>query len=156
LSERAQSRYAKGMRNALILLLSAGLVAAPASAMKPPREESPAPRDVLAAVGGGNSDAELQSSIAAAAAHPLGTAANPVRVAGPEGAQAYVARLRCGDGSAAKVGARREGGVGAYGSVMQLYPVDCGAAAPGRVDLLVDIYHEENVETRAPAGFTLR
>jgi len=137
-----------------LILAAAALLAAPALA-KPPREESPAPRDLLAAVGGGNSDAELARAIAAAAAHPLGSAANPVRVAGPEGAQAYLARLRCADGSAAKVGARRQGGIGGYGSVTQLYPVDCGGAPPGRVDLLVDIYHAENVETRAPAGFRL-
>lgn len=141
------------MRKALILLAAAGL-AGPLSA-KPPRAESPAPLEVLAEVGAGNTDAELERSIAAAAAHPLGTATNPVRVAGPEGAQAYVARLRCADGSAAQVGARRDGGVGAHGSVVHLYPIDCGAAAPGRIDLLVDIYHEENVETRPPAGFRL-
>lgn len=144
------------MRTALSFLLASGLLLAPASATKPPREESPAPRDILADLGGGNSDAELQRAIAAADAHPLGTTANPIRVAGPEGALAYVARLRCADGSAAKIGSRRDGGVGAYGSLVQLYPVDCGSTAPGRVDLLVDIYHEENVETRAPAGFTLR
>ena len=140
------------MHKALILLAAAGLLASTASA-KPPREESPAPRDMLAQVGGGNTDAELESAIAAASAHPLGTAANPVRVAGPEGAQAYVARLRCSNGAEAKVGASRDGGVGAYGSIVRLYPIDCGSAAPGRVDLLFDIYHEEHVETRAPAGF---
>jgi len=137
-----------------LILAATGLLAAPAFA-KPPREQSPAPRELLAQVGSGNTDAELESAIAAANRHPLGTAANPIRVAGPEGAQAYVARLRCADGSAAKVGARRDGGVGTYGSVTQLYPVDCGAAAPGRTDLIVDIYHAENVETRAPAGFRL-
>ena len=140
------------MHKLLILLLSAAFIASPASA-KPPREESPAPRDVLAKLGGGNTDAELEATIAAASAHPLGTAANPIRVAGPEGAQAYVARLRCSNGAEAKIGASRDGGVGAYGSVLRLYPIDCGASAPGRVDLLVDIYHEEHVETRAPAGF---
>lgn len=141
------------MRNALILLAAISFGAA--AFAKPPRLESPAPLDVIAAVGEGNSDAALQQAITAANAHPLGTAANPVRVAGPEGAQAYVGRLRCSDGSAAKIGTRRDGGVGAYGSIVQLYPVDCGAAAPGKVDLVVDIYHEENVETRAPAGFRL-
>jgi len=144
------------MSKSLILTMVVALLAAPVSAMKPPREESPAPRDILADVGSGNSDIELQRSIAAANAHPLGSSANPIRVAGPEGAQAYVARLTCADGSAAKVGQRRDGGVGAYGSVVHLYPVDCGAAGPARVDLLIDIYHEENVETRPPAGFSLR
>ena len=144
------------MRTALLFLLASGLIAAPASALKPPREESPAPLEILADLGSGNTDAELQRAIAAANAHPLGTSANPIRVAGPEGALAYVGRLKCADGSAAKVGTRRDGGVGAYGSLVQLFPIDCGSTAPGRVDLLVDIYHQENVETRAPAGFTLR
>ena len=143
------------MRNALILLAAVAFTIAPASA-KPPREESPAPLDVLAQMGGGNSDAELEAAIAAASAHPLGTTANPIRVAGPEGARAYVARLRCSDGSEARIGPSRDGGVGAYGSVVRLYPIDCGNAAPGNVDLIVDIYHEEHVESRAPAGFTFR
>ena len=137
-----------------ILALAALAVAASAAA-RPPREESPAARDILAAVGSGNSDAELRSAIAAAAAYPLGSAENPIRVAGPEGTRTYIGRLRCGDGSAPRVGAAREGGVGGYGSVLARYAVDCGAAAPGKVDLSVDIYHAENVETRAPAGFTL-
>ena len=76
-----------------------------------------------------------------------------MRVAGPEGTQAYLGRLRCTDGRAPAIGAKREGGVGAYGSLVDLYTLDCGGAAPGRVELRVDIYHEENVETRAPAGF---
>jgi hypothetical protein len=123
------------------------------AAAKPPREQSPASREILADVGSGNSDTELQRAIAAAAAHPLGSAENPIRVAGPDGARAYLSRLKCGDGSAPRVGAKGQGGVGAYGSIVDLYPVDCGAAAPGKLDLRIDIYHEENVESRAPSGF---
>ena len=136
-------------------LALAALSLAAAAQAKPPREESPAPRDILASVGSGNSDEELRRSIAAAAAHPLGSAENPVRTAGPEGTRAYLGRLRCADGSAPRIGAESQGGVGGYGSVLALYPLDCGAAAPGKVELRVDIYHEENVETRAPAGFRL-
>ena len=136
------------------LAFAAVSLAAAASA-QPPREKSPASREILADVGSGNTDEELQRAIAAAAAHPLGTAENPVRVAGPEGTQAYLGRLKCADGSAPRIGARREGGVGAYGSLVELYPLDCGAAAPGKLDLRVDIYHQENVESRAPAGFRL-
>jgi hypothetical protein len=95
-----------------LLALTAVAVAASVSA-KPPREQSPAPRAMLADVGSSNTDAELQRTIAAAAAHPLGSAENPVRVAGPEGTQAYLARLKCSDGSAPRIGAKREGGVGA-------------------------------------------
>jgi hypothetical protein len=138
----------------LFLLLTAASLAATATATaKPPREQSPASREILADVGSGNSDAELQRTIAAAAVHPLGSAENPIRVAGPGGAQAYLSRLKCGDGSAPRIGAKGQGGIGAYGSIVDLYPVDCGAAAPGKLNLRVDIYHEENVESRAPAGF---
>ena len=115
-----------------------------------------APEDLFAGIGEGSSDAEMERMVAAAAAHPLGTIANPVRVGGPEGARAYIARLRCGDGSALKVGPRGAGGVGAYGTVTERYSLDCGAAAPGRVDLILDVYHEEHRENRAPAGFTIQ
>lgn len=131
------------------------LAVATAASAKPPREESPAPRDMLALVGAGNTDAELQRTIATASAHPLGSVENPVRVAGPEGTKAYLASLECADGSAPAVGARQPGGVGAYGSITDRYTLDCGAAAPGKRDLLIDIYHEENVESRAPAGFQI-
>ena len=135
------------------LLLAAALLAAPAAA-QPPREQSPAPRDVLAAVGAGNSDQALADAIAAAAAHPLGTVQNPIRVAGPEGERAYLARLRCADGRAPGIGARAAAGIGAFGSLVDAYPLDCGGAAPGKVSLVLDKYHEENPETRAPAGFS--
>ena len=137
----------------IISVALAAFLLAPASPQQSPREESPVPRDVLANVGAGNTDEELERTIAAAAAHPLGTAANPIRAAGPEGAHAYLGRLRCGNGSSPTIGIPRDGGVGAYGTVLTLYQVDCGAAAPGKVDLLVDYYHEEHAETRAPAGF---
>lgn len=136
----------------ILTVALAAFLLAPAP-QQSPREESPVPRDVLANVGAGNTDEELQQSIAAASAHPLGTAANPIRVAGPEGAHAYLARLRCGNGSSPTIGIPKEGGVGTYGTILKLYQLDCGAAAPGKVDLLVDYYHEENAETRAPAGF---
>jgi hypothetical protein len=94
---------------------------------------------------------ELRALIVAADAHPLGTVENPVRVGGPDGERAYLGHLRCPDGAAPRIGARREAGVGAFGSVVAAYEVACAAAA-GRV--VFDMYHEEHAETRAPAGFT--
>ena len=41
--------------------------------------------------------------VAAAEAHPLGSLENPVRVGGPDGERAYLARLRCTNGSAGLV-----------------------------------------------------
>ncbi len=136
-----------------MLSLSLAALAAAAAPQQSPREQSPVPRDMLAAVGAGNTDEAIEQAIAAASAHPLGTPANPIRVGGPEGAQTYFAALRCGDGKSPRIGAPREGGVGAFGSVLQLYALDCGSAAPGRVELNVDLYQEEHKETRAPAGF---
>jgi hypothetical protein len=95
---------------------------------------------------------EMRQLIARADAHPLGTVENPIRVAGPDGERAYLAHLRCADGATIRVGARHEAGIGAYGSVVGAYDVACGQAG-GR--LVFDMYQEENVETRAPAGFTL-
>jgi hypothetical protein len=140
----------------MLFLTLTAFAAAAAPPQQSPREQSPVPRDMLSAVGAGNSDEAIEQAIAAAAAHPLGTPANPIRVGGPEGAQAYFATLRCGDGKPPRIAAPREGGVGALGSVLQLYALDCGAAAPGRVELSVDLYQEEHKETRAPAGFQLR
>ena len=128
-------------------LLLTTLAATTASA-QPPREESPAPRELVESIGSGNSDAAIEQAIAAAAAHPLGTLANPIRVAGPEGERVYLARLRCADGRAPAIGVKTAGGVGAYGSL-----VDCGAAAPGKVSLVLDKYHEEHPEQSVPAGF---
>lgn len=133
-------------------LLLTTLAATTASA-QPPREESPAPRELVESIGSGNSDAVLEQAIAAAAAHPLGTLANPIRVAGPEGERAYLARLRCADGRAPAIGAKAAAGVGAYGSLVDAWPIDCGVAAPGKVSLVLDKYHEEHPEQSVPAGF---
>lgn len=93
---------------------------------------------------------EIDALAAAAAAHPLGTAENPVRVGGPEGEHAYLGHLRCADGSQPRIGARSEAGVGAYGSLVGAYEASCGGVA---ARIVFDMYHAEHVETRAPAGF---
>ena len=146
------------MRKILFAFMAIPLIAAAQGT--PPAgkigERNAPPEQLFAGIGEGSSDAELERTVAAAAAHPLGTLANPVRVGGPEGARAYIARLRCGDGSPLKVGGRGEGGVGAYGTVTERYSLDCGGAAPGRVDVILDVYHEEHKEERAPAGFTMQ
>jgi hypothetical protein len=138
-----------------ILLFTLPVLLAASAQAQPPRQQSPAPRDVLAAVGSGNTDAALAEAIAEAGAHPLGTIRNPVRVAGPDGERAYLARLRCSDGRAPAIGTRSPAGVGAYGSLVDAYALDCGTAAPGKISLVVDRYHEENPEARAPAGFQI-
>ena len=142
------------MRLSLLTLAAAAALAVPVLAQAP-REQSPAPKELLQQIGAGSSDAEIESAVAAASVHPLGTLQNPVRVGGPEGERAYIARLRCADGSSPRIGQRSEAGVGAFGSVVGAYPLDCGAAAPGRFTLILDMYHAEHQENRAPAGFTI-
>jgi hypothetical protein len=100
-------------------------------------------------------EADFAEALAAAKAHPLGTAGNPVRVGGPTGEHAYIARLRCTDGSQPKIGPRSAMGVGAFGTIVDGYPLDCGAAAPKGTVLIMDMYHAEHVENRAPPGFTI-
>jgi hypothetical protein len=142
------------MRKSLSLLAAATIAVAPVSAQKLGQRTAP-PQKSMAGIGEGSSDAELARELAEAAAFPLGTSRNPIRVAGPEGERAYLGRLRCADGSIPRVGAQRPGGTGAFGNVLDLAPVDCGAAAPGRADLLLDIYQEEHPEEGAPPGFRL-
>lgn len=131
------------------------LLAFPAAAREKPGDRTVSPEQMLADLGFGVDQDDLREALAAAAAHPLGTMENPVRVGGPHGERAYIARLRCADGSAPQVGPRSNAGVGAFGTVVDLYPLDCGTAAPGRFSLVMDMYHSEHDEHRAPAGFAI-
>ena len=136
-----------------ILILAAAAAAVPAAAQEPPRlgQRTTSPEAMVAQMNQASPEDEMREQIAAAEAHPLGTAQNPIRVAGPQGERAYLARLRCPGGTVPRIGARGEGGVGGYGSVVSAYELSCG----DRVSrLLFDIYQEEYVETRAPAGFS--
>jgi len=139
----------------LPLFLSAlSLAAAPAAADEL-GQRTQRPEALLSGLRMAPGQDDMIEAIAAAAAHPLGSAANPVRVGGPPGERAYIARLRCGDGSAPRIGPRADAGVGAFGTIVAAYPLDCGAAAPGQATLVMDMYHEEHSEDRAPPGFTL-
>ena len=139
------------------ITLALALLLAPDAGAAPPAlgQRNGAPEQLFSGIGEGTSDAALEAEIAAAAAHPLGSLANPIRIGGPEGERAYLARLRCADGSRPRLGARGDGGIGAFGSIVSLYPLDCGAAAPGRTSLMLDPYHEEHRENRAPPGFAI-
>jgi len=138
----------------LPFLLAAGLLAAPSAAQKPGARTAP-PQQLLGEMAPADPIADSEAIAAAAAAHPLGSVENPVRVGGPQGARAYIARLRCADGSRPQVGLRSTGGVGAYGTLTERYPLDCGSAAPGQVTLAFDFYHEEHVETKPAPGFAI-
>ena len=96
---------------------------------------------------------DMAEALAAAAAFPLGSRENPVRVGGPAGQQAYLARLRCADGSAPAIGARSDAGVGGLGTIVHQFPVHCPGAAA--LTVIMDMYHEEHREDRAPPGLQL-
>jgi len=136
------------MRRLAVLVLS--LIAAPVSAQQL-GQRTTSPDAMVAQMNQASPEEEMRALIAAADAHPLGTAENPVRVGGPEGEHAYLGHLRCPDGATPRAGNRREAGIGAFGSVVAAFEVTC---AGGAATIVFDMYHEEHVETRAPAGFT--
>lgn len=139
------------------MLLTASIAAglALAQAPTPPIGQRAAAPERLIAQLGLAPDAGEDPAIAAAAAFPLGSVQNPVRVGGPEGELAYLARLRCADGSVPRTGPRTDGGVGAFGSVVSGFALECGGTAPVSTMLIMDMYHAEHVENRAPDGFTI-
>lgn len=138
------------MRILIAVLLSAA-IAFPAAAQRLGARTT-SPEQMVSQMDPNGPEEELRRQIAAADAHPLGTIENPVRVGGPEGERAYLGRLRCADGATPAIGERSTVGVGAFGSVVAGFDVACGSE---RRRIVFDMYHEEHVETRAPAGFTL-
>lgn len=138
------------MRTPLIFLMLASLPV-PAGAQRL-GERTTSPSEMAAQMSNTSPEDEMRRLIAAADAHPLGTAENPIRVAGPDGERAYLARLRCADGSSPRVGARSAAGVGAFGSVVAAFEVACSGTSQR---IIFDMYQEEYVETRPPAGFTV-
>lgn len=132
-----------------ILVLALLLPVAPAAA------QNSTPRQMMERMGMAPSERQIARAVERARSQPLGTAANPVRVSGPGGERAYIARLRCADGTSPRVGDRHNDGVGAFGTIVDVYPLNCGDAAPGRFRLIMDMYHDDHQENAAPAGFTL-
>lgn len=132
---------------ALILALPAAAQAATA--------QRATPRQMMVELGAAPSDEELARAIEQARGHPLGSRQNPVRVSGVEGEHAYMHRLRCADGNAPRIGDRVNIGVGVFGSIVDLWQLDCRDAAPGSFSLALDMYHDDHDETQAPAGLTL-
>ncbi|HEV7661160.1 MAG TPA: hypothetical protein VGO55_15075 [Allosphingosinicella sp.] len=121
----------------------------------PAAAETQTPRQMMVELGAAPSDEDLARSIEQARGHPLGSRQNPVRVSGVEGEHAYMHRLRCGDGNAPRIGQRANIGVGVFGSIVDLWQLDCGDPAPGSFSLALDMYHDDHDETQAPAGLTL-
>ena len=136
-------------RVALAGIAALGLFAAPqAWAQHRPNEA----RDTMRALGAGLDGKALEAAIAEAERFPLGSKENPVRENGPAGQRAYLARLRCADGTAPKFARAGNVGDGPFGYIVDLYRVTCAGAPP--VDVHMDMYHD-GPETRPVPGFTI-
>lgn len=98
--------------------------------------------------------AALDKAVSAAAAFPLGSEQNPVRTRFGGGQGAYLARLRCSDGSAPQVLGRALGSPSPFGGVPDIYTVACPGGTPASATIAMDTYHE-HVETRPVPGFTI-
>lgn len=85
--------------------------------------------------------------------HLLGSAKAPVRTSGIPGQRWYLGRLRCPDGT--RPGWKRHGnvGVGVYGSIVDLYVVECSDGT--RHGIHLDAYHQGHFERRPVPGFTI-
>lgn len=139
---------------AIALLAGVPAYAQPAGPAQPQLgARTQSPDQMVGAMNRVSPEEEMRQLAAAADAHPLGTLENPIRVGGPEGEHVYLGKLRCADGTAPRIGARREAGIGAFGSVVGAYDLGCGTDTR---TIVFDMYQEEHVETRAPAGFTLQ
>jgi hypothetical protein len=142
------------------LALSLALLAAPLSAQQQAQPAQPGlgqrsqtPEALFREMSAETPEQEMARLITAANAYPLGTIENPVRVGGPEGERAYLARLSCDGGAPLRVGTRSDAGQGGFGSVATAYAVSCGGTTRR---IVFDMYHSEHVENRAPAGFAIR
>lgn len=104
---------------------------------------------------GGLTGSKLEKAIKEAESSPLGSDKNPVRVNMPAGQQRYLSRLRCGNGQPPEFERGGSTGVGPFGSIVDVYEVDCGKAAPGKVAVYLDMYHAKHKEDRPVPGFTI-
>ncbi|HSX56574.1 MAG TPA: hypothetical protein VLG14_14810 [Sphingomonas sp.] len=95
---------------------------------------------------------KLDRAIAKAKEHPFGGDKNPVRANGPQGQRAYLRRLRCADNTAPQFERAGSTGIGPYGTILDLYSVQCGDAPAAKV--YMDMYHE-HIEAAPVPGFAI-
>lgn len=139
----------------LIGLAFAASLAACASQPKPTNDAD----DLLGKMGFGpmypQKGPALDKAIAEAEKQPLGSQANPVRVGGPPGQRAYLNRLRCSNGAPPTFERAGNLGPGVYGSIVDLYIVECRGGTPAKSEIVMDMYFPDHVENRPVAGFTI-
>jgi hypothetical protein len=122
---------------------------------------TPAPvaaQDLMELLGGPKAPSgdELETLIAAAQAHPLGSKENPVRAEMPQGQRAYLGRLRCADGKRPKFERVGSFGAGVYGRIIDGYEVVCDDSEPAKTMIFMDMYHPGHAEAAAVPGFTIK
>jgi hypothetical protein len=133
----------------LMVGVAALLIAPAAQAQKVPNPD----RDSAKALGEGGLEGEaLARAIRYAEDFPLGSENNPIRENQPEGEYAYLARLRCADGSAPDYGRVRAVGGRIYGNIVDQFVVECAGKLP--VTVYIDMY-QDGPETRPIPGFTM-
>lgn len=121
----------------------------------------PAPRavgnlsveDLIA--GGRLSGPYLEKAIREAAQYPLGSEQNPVRADMPAGQRAYLARLRCADGTPPAYARKGLLQATPFGSLVDGFEVRCRNGSPERTTIAMDMYHPGYAEQLPPQGFTL-
>jgi hypothetical protein len=131
----------------LILLLAACATRGPA----PEKAPEGSPEALMDMLGGGRPKPRPNPD--ELAKHPLGSQQNPVRVGGPAGERAYLARLRCQDGRFPEFERTGSFGIGPWGYILDGYSVKCASGQEAMV--FMDMYHSTHREDRAVPGFTI-
>lgn len=83
--------------------------------------------------------------------HALGSKGNPVRVNGPKGENQYFERLACPSGESVEYERLGSAGTGPYGFILDQFKIVCENGL--EKDIYVDMYHVENLETKAVEPF---
>lgn len=122
-------------------------------ASTPPQEDMPpgSPEALMQTLSGGKS--RPKPSQVELDKHPHGSRENPVRVGGPGGERAYLARLRCADGRHPEFERGGSVGVGPWGYILDAYSVTC--ASGEKATVFMDMYHSQHREERTVPGFTI-
>lgn len=116
---------------------------------------APAAAQLDGLFGPGLSKRQVRRAIEAAAAHPLGSEQNPVRVNMPGGERGYLDRLRCADDRAPKYDRSGSTGIGPFGNMLDLYAVQCPGSAPAESAVYMDMYFADHKERAPVPGFSI-
>src|SRR5262249_46588396 len=121
-------RWGNTMHKGFMFGLAGVLLALAACTSAPEKADDAASDPLLAMLGGPQKGPALDKKIAEAEKNPLGSDKNPVRVGGPPGQRDYLDHLRCSNGKAPTYARAGNMGPGIYGSIVDLYIVECQGA----------------------------